>query len=460
MIAGIFIVLLPVVLGVLLALALWPHRPASGAEKSCVFFAGLALGPGLVSALYYLWVHILHANPSALPWIEVGITLLLGLVCLLTLPRRPLSELRTPENPVRRPLLAWAFWLVVGMSATVLVLLSLNRPHGEWDSWVIWNHRARMLLLGKDCFIMSMRFANHGDYPLLVPSFIARCWGFMGSLTTVIPAATALLYSAATVGLMTSALRLTRGSNQGYIGGLFLLGSYFFIRMSARQYADETLAHNILGCLLFLSLHSALRPRNRGWLVLAGLFAGLSVWTKNEGSLFLLSLLFGLGCYWLFHRSRRAAADAFVLLLAAAPIVLVVQLFKAQVAIPSDLFIGGKLKDNLLTLARYAQVSSAFVLEWTRTNNWSLLPYLLLLWPLAARPVLAGEARGGVLAGAAALLCLYAGYFAVYIITPHDLTIHLATSLERLCLHLWPALAFLLLFAYAEGRRSTQSARR
>jgi hypothetical protein len=458
MMAGAWMVFVAVLIGVLLALALWPSRPASGAEKSCVFFTGLALGPGLVSALYYFWVYILNASAAPLPWIELGIAVALLLVCLLTAPRRPLSSLRPPEDPVRRPYLAWAFWAVLLMGATVMILLSLNRPHGEWDSWVIWNQRARMLLLGKECFFMSMRFANHGDYPLLVPSFIARCWGVMGSLTTVIPAATALLFSAGTIGLLVSALRLTRGRNQGYIGGLFLLGSYFFIRMSARQYADETLAHNIMGCLIFLCLHDALRPRNRSWLVLAGLFAGLSVWTKNEGSLFFLSLVAGLGCYWLFHRSRRALGDVVALLLAAAPIVLMVQYFKGQVGIPSDLFIGGKLKDNLLTLARYAQVSKAFVHEWTRTNNWGLLPYLLLLWPLAARPVLPREALGGVLAGAACLLCLYAGYFAVYIITPHDLTIHLATSLERLCLHLWPSMAFLPLFAYVEGQRTQKGA--
>lgn len=457
MMAGALVVGLAVLIGVLLAFALWPTTPLSAAEKGCVFFAGLGLGPGLVSALYYVWTFILGREHAGLPWVECGIALALALLCVFATRRRAASALRPPADAVRRPALAWAFWILLLMCLTAMLLLTINRPHGEWDSWVIWNQRARMLLLGKDCFAMSMRYANHGDYPLLIPGFIARCWTFMGSLSTVIPATTGFLFAASTAGLMFCGLWLTRGKNQAYIGGLFLFGSYFFVRMCVRQYADEPLAFNVMACLFFLNFQAALWPGSRSPLVLAGLFAGLAAWTKNEGSLFVLSLTAGLACYWLFFRTKRAAANVVLVFAAALPILAVVQIFKAKAGVPSDLLIGGKLKDNLLTLARYAQVSKAFVNEWARFRNWSILPYLLLLWPLATHSALAKEQRGGALASAATLVFLYLGYFAVYVITPHDLTIHLATSLERLYIHFWPSILFLLLFAYVEGSRSEES---
>ena len=44
--------------------------------------------------------------------------------------------------------------------------------------------------------------------------------------------------------------------------------------------------------------------------------------------------------------------------------------------------------------------------------------------------------------GLAVVGVMAAGYTAIYIITPHDLRWHLATSLERLMLQLWPSLIF------------------
>ena len=457
--AGPFALVLPLVLAIaiggLAALALWPAPPRAAAERLCVFFAGLGLGPGLVSALYYVWCFVLGFDHSGLPWVETAIAALLALACVLIHRGRAASKLATPADPVRRPSLAWAFWIMLLLCGAAMLLLTINRPHGEWDSWVIWNQRARMLILGKQCFFMSMPYANHGDYPLLIPAFIARCWNFIGGQTTTAPAATAFVFSAATAGLIMSAIRLTRGRNQAYIAGLFLFGAYFFVRMCVRQYADVPLAFNIMACLLLLCLQETLWPRNRSLLLLAGLFAGLAAWTKNEGSLFVLALACGLALRWLFCREKRNLAKAGWVFAAALPILIVIQLYNTKAGVPSDLFIGGKLKSNLLDANRYVQVFTSFVQEWRRFRNWSVLPYLLLLWPLATRAVLAPGARSGLTTAVATIVFLNLGYFAVYIITPHDLTIHLATSLERLYVHLWPSILFLVLYAFVEAPRQT-----
>ncbi|MEK6534682.1 MAG: hypothetical protein AABZ40_03350, partial [Thermodesulfobacteriota bacterium] len=47
----------------------------------------------------------------------------------------------------------------------------------------------------------------------------------------------------------------------------------------------------------------------------------------------------------------------------------------------------------------------------------------------------------------AVLLLILAGYFFVYVTTPLDLGYHLATSLNRLFLQLWPSVIFLFFMA-------------
>jgi hypothetical protein len=51
--------------------------------------------------------------------------------------------------------------------------------------------------------------------------------------------------------------------------------------------------------------------------------------------------------------------------------------------------------------------------------------------------------RPGIFSTAAILILMVTGYFAVYLLTPLPLEYHLATSLNRLYLQLWPSLIFL-----------------
>jgi len=88
--------------------------------------------------------------------------------------------------------------------------------------------------------------------------------------------------------LIWAALSILRGRNQGYLGGLVLMGSPFFIVLGASQFADIPLAFFFLLTFVFIFFHNRFSEDERGLLILAGLTAGLSAWTKNEGLLFLI----------------------------------------------------------------------------------------------------------------------------------------------------------------------------
>jgi hypothetical protein len=51
----------------------------------------------------------------------------------------------------------------------------------------------------------------------------------------------------------------------------------------------------------------------------------------------------------------------------------------------------------------------------------------------------------------------FLGYFAVYVLTPHDLVWHMGTALTRLILHLSPAILFLFFCALPAPERTIAS---
>ena len=58
-----------------------------------------------------------------------------------------------------------------------------------------------------------------------------------------------------------------------------------------------------------------------------------------------------------------------------------------------------------------------------------------------------GKDRLNIQAGAAVLVLMLAGYFAIHLVAPYELNYHLMTSLNRLYMQLWPSAVFLFFMA-------------
>src|SRR5437899_5932982 len=92
------------------------------------------------------------------------------------------------------------------------------------------------------------------------------------------PIAASYLFFLALLALLTGGLAAYRGPSTGLLAGLALLGAPAVLREAASQYADVPMA-----CYMAAAMTLALLDRP----LLAGLFAGLGAWTKDEGVLFL-----------------------------------------------------------------------------------------------------------------------------------------------------------------------------
>ena len=440
--------LLPILLGSALVSLLWDREQSAPSPLLLKGSLSVGLGFGLTSVLYFLWILIAGRYSGGFILLESGMLLILAGIYFLTRPKTERFRFRrsdvSPGTTPPRWIFVLSFYGILALSLLAFLYLSLNRPHGGWDAWAMWNMRARFLFRGGDRWkaVFSVLGELHPDYPFLVPGVVARAWSYLGSDPVAVPSIAALGFTLATVFLLVSSLRILRGGAQGYVAGVVLLGASVIVRHGASQYADVYIGFYFLASLVLASLAVDGAKESRGLTILAGTAAALASWTKNEGILFLSIFLVSGTLICVMIDGAKAGLRRLALLAAGAlPVAALVVFFKLGLSPPTDILAeqqGGAIIARLLDISRYATVAKAFFME----IAWKfLLPvvavYLLLLGVDRAR------ARGkGFLVSVATLLAMFVAYFLVYVTTSKPLEWHLRFSLDRVLMQLWPSFLF------------------
>lgn len=417
----------------------------------------IGIGFGVLSCVFFLQLSFF--GPSRRGLVSTQAALLAILLALLLYKRKSMNSSPTGEN-ASEPLHESRFsriltilFVVALLSAVVtLVFISLSNPHGGWDAWAVYNMKARFLFRAgahwKDLFSQPMEWSGP-DYPLLIPAALAACWTLIGKETLVVPALVAVLFTVATIGVTTYSVCSLRGKTQGLLAGLVLLGTPYLITHGADQYSDIPIGFFFLATLALISLQPGSRNGDREFVVLAGLIAGLSAWTKNEGSLFLIAVLVsrclvlvpGNGWKTYFKELRYFAAGLL-------PILSVVVYFKVTISAHSGLLFpaeGPSLIAKLTDFSRYRTVLDSFVRLGLGFGNWPASVVPLLVFYLLLLGIRIDEKQKATIASSLiALGIMLTGYFMIYVLSPRDLEWHLATSLDRLYSQLWPS--FILIF--------------
>ena len=411
---------------------------------------GMGLGAGFTSCLYWLLV---VGGAGTLP-VVLGVELVLfALLAVLVWRQRSTAAVdggtaASPPFPDWLPGLGFA--LMLGVFAAAFVNVSDLNPQGGWDAFAIWNLRARFLMHTETWkyAVTALPVGTHMEYPLLLSSLVARAWIYAGSLSLVVPIATALVFAVALVMLLVATLARVRGAGVGLLAGVILLANPSVMDQAPSQYADVPLAFYFLAALALIVLGGQSTRPGR-YLSLAGVFAGFAAWTKNEGALLVgaLAAAIFVGA-WRSAGWRSAARQAGIFLLGALPGLLLVLWFKMALAPPDPLArqMTVSLGQKLASPGRWLQVAGGFLKQ-----AWELYCYpspplallavtcvLLRLRPSQERPA----------APWLAVLLVLAGYFAIFLGTNYDLDWLFGSAIDRLYLHVWPALVlavFLLL---------------
>ena len=417
---------------------------------------GMGLGMGICSLLYFLLRPI---NPSL--W-AVMTTELVFLICAATafyLFKKPALFISLAANkPDAFGKDSSAELLITRIASILFIfslcnallnfsLASLAQPNGDWDAWAIWNLKARFLYRGTNEWtrvFSSIIDQSHPDYPLLLPSFIARTWLYLRHETLYVSICVAGLFALGIVGLLTASITIFRNRLQGYLAGLFLLSTPFFIVITAAQYADVPLAFFILAVIVLLTFAEQSDEGSKSLYVLAGIMGGLATWTKNEGLLFVIAVAFSRVAVAAYMRGwKKGRKQISYFCMGIAPILLILVYFKLHFAPVNGLVGGQNLStfDKLTSPSRYYKVIYGFITKSTSFGRWIGSPAILLIvyalfFGTHSRPEKSNIAN--VLAIAITLL----GYSLVYIVTPHDLTWHINTSIDRLLFQLFPSMLF------------------
>jgi hypothetical protein len=343
--------------------------------------------------------------------------------------------------------------LAGGAALAAMVNRSGSEPHGQWDAWAMWNLKAKLIHGGGDGWAQLLRDGSpHADYPLLQPLAIARLWHYAGAETVWGPplfAATCLLMM---IAVTTSVVTRLRGLALGASAGLAVLACPMLLREAASQYADLALALFITCAVGLLALALAQPCQSGRIALLAGLAAGAAAWTKNEGILFAAALLLaaaGVGTCTL--GARRALALVAALALGLAPFAGAIFWCKLAVSGHSDLLAAPAWGQLVGDGERHQRIGRIALFLLRNGPNHTVVAaaigLILLLPPALNRGAAATVGIIGV-----TLILQLAGYYAVLLITPRDIAWHLATTADRLFIHLWPPLVVLLFVTAGAGR--------
>ncbi len=412
---------------------------------------GAGLGAGIYSSCYFAWALFPPFSIIRLVIMESGLLALSALFyCLMHGHGHnfPAME-QEPANPVPRMerALECGFYCALTVMSGTFVLCGLILPHGGWDAWQTWNLLARIMSRGGDQWttgFSAILAPHHPDYPLLLPALIARGWKYAGGETVYVQIAVAALYSYGTIILLFAALAAVKCRSQGFLAGLILTGTPSFVLLGAEQWADVPLGFYFLATFVMLALRDRFFAGNNCLVILAGVLAGFSSWTKNEGLLFLATVILARFIAILrFSAFTNALKETLFFISGTSMVIIIVLYFKIAIAPPNDIFSAqghGETWHRLLQFSNYPQIVKAFF-----TSSFGAIPflYMLLIYPVCLGKNTPPSARAAVLTGTIALALMLCGYFFVYVITPYDICWHLKTSLSRLFIQLWPSFLFL-----------------
>ncbi len=345
-----------------------------------------------------------------------------------------LAAIRQPPN--REEARTGTNWIAIALLTAILipsgirvVQMAWANPNGQWDAWAIWNKHAKFLAASDNWrdAASPLMGATHPEYPMLLPSVVARVWLMSGDTANVVPLVVGLLFFAALLGLFISTVAILRGTVAAALGGIILLSLQPLLYWAASQYADVPLA-----CLMTATL-ALIFVGSRNALLWAGFCAGMAAWTKQEGGPFAAAVILAF-LAWQPRRWWRLLAGA-------APLLLLTVWFTLWIA-PPGTFTPRPFAAELSVLSdpnRYAIIGRAVV---------DHLPgYPLILVALLAVTLRIESDRrraAAVWTAATTLVLMLASYLTAYLVTPLDLNWHIATSMDRLIVQVWPVMLLTL----------------
>jgi hypothetical protein len=437
---------LPVLTGILIVHLLWISKN-NPFELTLKWSLGTGLGLGISSILYFVYQVLFAPGPY---FLYVELALFFTVLTAAYLKHKKIGIRPSPR--LSMSFLQIAILVIAGLvsisSFIGLVNYSRQRAHGDWDAWMIFNRSARFIYRSqewRDAFSKDMNVMFHADYPPLLALNIASRWDTLGRETTYVPLFQGFLFSLAALGLCFGALASLKSLGQAGLGLILLSGVPFFMSEGGRQTADVPFAFYVLASVVFLFFYN--HEKRAILMAFAGFATGLAAWTKNEGMLFMLASAGIMFIAAIWRRSFRDLLLYFAGLLL--PLVLIFY-FKFQIAPPTEFLSesSSKIIQDVLDPSRHQLIFDSFKNLLLYSGGWNNIGiYVILCVYFLLFHSRIKNNPDVVFISLAIFVCQIIGYYVSYLISPYDLQWHLAYSLNRLFVQIYPAIVFVGLIA-------------
>ncbi|WP_432797522.1 hypothetical protein [Poriferisphaera sp. WC338] len=322
----------------------------------------------------------------------------------------------------------------ITLAVTATWQFSQRNPYGKWDAWDMWNHKARILFYQGNSPIQRIATeTSHPDYPLFQPIIIAQLWLSNNQINTLTPQLLGPTFLGLTALLIAISLALLRTPFIATASTLLLFASPHFISRAASQYADNTVALY----MSFALLATLLSLKNPQLLILSGLATGGAMWTKNEGILFAIGLSLAIALITFSHNPfKQAVKNLAAYFIGLAPFLLCILMLRFGYNTQNDLTANPDLK-HVFDISRHQaiwRIIPTVLKQIAPLYIWYILGLLIITNLLPWRKQQWAERTICIVP----LVIMLIGFYVSYLLTPHELSWHLANSSDRLLVQLWP----------------------
>jgi len=427
----------------------------------------IGLGFGISSCSFFIYLLLFNNLGKGFMLIDIVFLAIASLFFVYKRRGRPCTfscevSSVTTLMPVMVKVISKLFVIMVIGILIALILKSIMTPHGYQDATAVYNMKARFLFRGGDQWINAFHIGmwTNPSYPILLPGAVARLWKYAGTNTTIVPIIVTMLFTFSTVGLLFSSLSFMRGKSQGVLAAFLLLGSTIFIQSGVNQMADVPVGFFYLSTIILLCLKEHLSTNYCPILILAGITAGFAAWTKNEGILFILSVLVANALLVIPIKGWKIYLnDIKYFIIGLMPILVIIIYFKSQLVPTSWLTDQGfhSMIEKITDLPRYFIVGKMFLWKVVVYNHCFLiflpLYFVLLGWNNKRRESIAIKVTFLI------FCIMLSGLFFVYILSPMDPIYQLSCSLPRILTQFLPGMIFVIFMIVNSPEESIESLR-
>jgi hypothetical protein len=403
----------------------------------------LALGLGLSASASLTFFSFVFLNNLNKPLTIGAHVLLISLMFIVKLNFLKDTSSRWKDSSINPTNII--LWGVLIVTFIPIWLQANHFPYGGWDAWAVWNFKAKFLFLAGDKWqnlFDPILWRSSQHYPLFLPLLNVWGWIFSDNTSSTVPLLTSLVFTFLTVGLLFSALLSSTKNTFSILAPLLLMTLYFYGKLATSQYSDLIVGYYALASLYCLT--ESIKYRRAPYAVLAGLFMGALSFSKPEGMMLALIILFSGTAVFLFDKKnteRNHTKLSIICLLAATLLALVPTIiFKIQYSPGNQTFVNGLLsRTNPSTIFRM-KMAVAFLSAELKSPKWNGIWILLFLG------MLLGYRRcfkkDIIIIPATLLIYLVAVLFYYFINTYFDISWWLSVTLNRILFSLLPITVF------------------